>query len=227
MTGVVIGVDEAGRGSLVGELIVVAFAMREDSLGVLEDLGVRDSKELSRERRASLYRALARLGIFAVAAISPADIDAYNINELEAAKAAEVVARLSKLVNASRGVVIVDKFGDVSRLKKLVEREVGGGFTVVVEEKADARYPIVAAASIIAKHLRDTRISVLSKIYGVEGSGYPSDERTIEWVKRVLERGEKPPIIRYSWYTVKKLGGPWVKKTGKVKSRSLDEFIGL
>ncbi len=225
-----VGVDEAGRGSLVGDMVIVAYAVHSDSIEALKDLGVRDSKELDSGRRAELYFSLVKVGVFSASRVEPREIDRYNLNKLEAVKVAETVARLLKysMIKVNGGIrVTIDKFGNSSLVKEALARRVTGiRYEVVIEEKADSKYPEVAAASIIAKYLRDSRIKVLRELYGVEGSGYPSDPKTIEWVRKVLSRGERPPIIRYSWYTVKKLGGPWIrKKEGAPLSRTLDEFF--
>ncbi len=227
MTGkLYLGVDEAGRGSIVGEMIVAAFAVEEGRVGELEEVGVRDSKQLTREVRARLYRALSSIGRFAVAAASPREIDGENLNRVTARKAALAVSRLLKQVGGQSRValVVVDKFGDAAAVKEAFRRVGIVRAEIRVEEKADARYSFVAAASIVAKHLRDERIEVLRGLYGVRGSGYPSDPETEAWLAEVFARGEEPPIIRYTWSTVKRLGGPWRRKTVR-KARTLEDFM--
>jgi ribonuclease HII len=222
--GLRVGVDEAGRGSLVGELFVVAFAMRDNDEKLLVDYGVRDSKRLSRSKRAELYAVL-RKWPFTVSSIAPHEIDLYNINRLELDamfKVLKVLAlRLGGEFTASR--IVVDKFGDVDKeLMKMLKRLSFTG-TLVVEEGADDRYVEVSAASIIAKHLRDRRLQVLRSIYGVEGSGYPGDPRTLEWLEETLKSGVKPPIIRYSWATLERFGLR-VRKA-RLTFKTLDEYL--
>ncbi|RLE62603.1 MAG: ribonuclease HII, partial [Thermoprotei archaeon] len=60
----------------------------------------------------------------------------------------------------------------------------------------------VSAASVIAKVIRDTEVEKLSRIYGDIGSGYPSDPKTIGFLKKVLKSGVIPPFVRRSWRTV-------------------------
>jgi len=80
----------------------------------------------------------------------------------------------------------------------------------VVENFADRNYPIVGAASILAKVERDRRISQLEKLYGPLGSGYPSDERTIEFLKGYLRRRQDlPPIVRRRWKTIRRVKEKW------------------
>jgi ribonuclease HII len=219
-----IGVDEAGRGSLVGELFVVAFAMRDDDEKILVDYGVRDSKKLSRSRRAELYAALRRWP-FTVSSIAPRDIDLYNINKLELNAVFAVLRVLALRLGGGFAVsrIVVDKFGDVEReLSKMLKRINFTG-TLIVEEDADSKYVEVSAASIIAKHLRDRRLQVLRSIYGIKGSGYPSDPRTLEWLEGTLRSGARPPIIRYSWATLERFG----LRAGKTRLtfKTLDEYL--
>jgi len=222
-----VGVDEAGRGSIVGDMIVAAYAVEARRLGDLADAGVRDSKELTREARARLYRVLASLGWLAVASASPREIDEENLNRVTARKVRLAVSRVLRMLGGAGRVelVVVDKFGDASAVKAALRSLGLARAEIRVEEKADARYPVVAAASIVAKHVRDERIEVLRSLYGVRGSGYPSDPETEEWLLNVFSRGEEPPIIRYTWSTVKRLGGPWKRKRRGGATRTLEDFM--
>ncbi|BAN89854.1 ribonuclease HII [Aeropyrum camini SY1 = JCM 12091] len=223
--GIVVGVDEAGRGSLVGELVVAGFAVEESREEELLSLGVRDSKELSPAARMELYREISGIGFFTVEAIRPWEVDSENINVLVTRAVEEILSRIISYLGVQPSLVVVDKYGDVQGLRLALRRLGIEPWSLVVEEKADARYPVVSAASIVAKVVRDARLRVLRRMYGVRGSGYPSDPETREWVREVFARGEAPSFIRYTWSTVKKLGGPWRgKKTGR--SRRLDEFLG-
>ncbi len=228
-----VGVDEAGRGSVIGEMVVAAYAVKPSGLAALPELGVRDSKKLSSAERARLFHELKGYGAFAVAYSTPQEIDVYNLNTLTASKVKEAFSRLLRILGSECGEegftvkrVVVDKFGAASRVRWALEEAYGGPLTVIVEERADERWPEVSAASIIAKYVRDSRLQVLRDMYGVEGSGYPGDPHTLEWVRRAVERGYRPPIIRYSWYTLKKVGaGLAYKKKRDVISRRLDEFL--
>ncbi len=223
-----VGADEAGRGSLVGEMIVAVAAVPESIYDTLWDIGVRDSKELTAEKRRNLYRELSRTLVFAVIPVTPRDIDRENLNFLTAkaiVRGFNIISKRVGIKNVKR--IVVDKFGDSTSLR-LELRKTGYLGPLIVEEKADKNYPEVSAASIIAKHVRDSRIRVLSKIYGVEGSGYPSDPRTVAWLERVLADGSPPPpVVRLSWSTLK--GTPWFveKKNAKRGRRvTLEDFFG-
>jgi ribonuclease HII len=80
------------------------------------------------------------------------------------------------------------------------------GVRLVAENKADEKYPVVSAASIIAKVTRDSVIRELHGEYGDFGSGYPSDRRTVNFVIECYARmGGFPEIVRKKWLTVRRL----------------------
>ena len=219
-----VGVDEAGRGSLIGEMMVAGYAVRSDHVELLVDMGVRDSKEMSRDERREAYRALATLGVFTVYPVPPERIDSENLVSLTEEAIIAVIGYIDArigLFNVDR--ITIDRYGRERGLRTAI-REMGCDCKVVIEEKADKRYPEVSAASIIAKHVRDERIRVLRRIYGVRGSGYPGDRETVQWVMDVLSRGYRPPIIRYSWETLEGTGYRVRKYRGR-RIRSLDEFL--
>lgn len=204
---VILGVDEAGRGPMIGPMVVAAAAAPPRVAERLTLFGVRDSKTLtprSRERLRSLLLSL--LSFAAVRVVEPAEIDAavygethVNLNYLEASVAAELVEEALKTCRVEKVFVdspdpVAERFGE--HLSRLLE----GRVPIVAENDADKKYPIVSAASIIAKTERDRLVEELKKRYGDFGSGYPSDQRTRAWARRWLsEHGEPPPIARKSW----------------------------
>lgn len=220
----VVGVDEAGRGSIIGEMMVAAYGVEESNLEALESLGVRDSKELGAESRRRLYRSLVRLGYPAVKAVPPSLIDRVNLNTLTEDAVCHVLRTVSSRLGGWRRikVIVIDEFGRPERLSGRIRR-MGFRGRIIIEPKADSRHPVVSAASIIAKHIRDTRIEVLRSIYGVEGSGYPSDDRTVRWLRGKAKSGELAPIVRYSWATLEGLGMR-VRKDG-LRDERLDRFM--
>jgi ribonuclease HII len=78
---------------------------------------------------------------------------------------------------------------------------------IVSEHKADRNYPVVSAASIIAKVERDGEVAKLAEKYGDVGSGYPSDEKTIDFLELCIELGDYPECVRRSWRPAKKVRG--------------------
>ena len=204
------GVDEAGRGSVLGPLVIAGAMINHDDLPQLSKLGVKDSKLLSPRKREKLYESLIPfLREKKTLKISPKIIDytvntggkLHRLNRLEARKMAEVI----ELLNPD--IVYVDA-ADVSenRFKQHILENLSIKPQIISEHKADQTYPIVSAASIIAKVERDAEISRLKKTSWDFGSGYPSDCKTISFLKNyLLKFGKFPDFTRCSWKTAKKI----------------------
>ncbi len=208
-TMIVAGVDEAGRGPVVGDMFVALVAMERDSVSMLTKFGVRDSKELSRERREELLKHILKLvRVVVVARATPREIDSTNLNTLFSEKVARCIA-IARRKLGTGFVVYVDACGDPSRISMAVKRRLEAMGILDVEihamHGADKSIPVVSAASIVAKVLRDRHIDELKKIYGDFGSGYPSDPKTRRWLEQVVSKGEIPPIVRKKWSSVKRL----------------------
>ncbi len=225
---ILLGIDEAGRGSLVGDMFVVGVCVDESKLRLLEKLGVRDSKLLAPDAREKLYgRIIGIVDHVIVKRIPPNRIDEENLNKLFI----EAVTEITKEALAKCGSVnkvYVDLTGSKDRLVNAI-RGVGFSGDIVAEHYADRNYIVVSTASIVAKVLRDRHIKELSKTYGDIGSGYPSDPKTITWLKRIVEeKGELPGIVRKSWSTIRKyFPQSYVRKDkkGKHALKTLYDYI--
>jgi len=194
------GIDEAGRGPLIGPMVMAIVCGDNKSL---KDLGVADSKKLSPQRRESLFAQLQSYK-HSFVIINPGEIDKYvehqRLNELE-----ELYA--SKLVSwaPADNIIYVDSF-DVNELRLQSKLTENSKNKIVCRHKADEIYPCVSAASIIAKVIRDHEIAKLHVKYGDFGSGYPSDPRTINFVKDALKnRINIDGIVRHQWKTYKNM----------------------
>ena len=172
----------------------------------LVELGVRDSKLLTPRKRWLLYPEILRITAYAVPAhILPPEIDEYvkhgkkyrKLNYLEATYMARIIDQLgAKRVIVDAPDTNPERFRD--ELLELTESPC----EVLAEHHADIRYPIVSAASIVAKVERDWAVEKLKSRYGDFGSGYPSDPKTKEFLSRWLEReGSMPDFTRKSWRT--------------------------
>jgi ribonuclease HII len=205
----VAGVDDAGRGPVIGPLVIAGVMMKEEDLPKLTQIGAKDSKMLSPHRREVLAVEIKRIvERYAVVELLPREIDdvvvngrkLHKLNRLEAQGMAKVIAQLKP------DKVYVDA-SDVmeERFKQHILECLPFKIEIVSEHKADKNYPIVSAASIIAKVERDREIAELRKIHGDFGSGYPSDPRTIKFLDECLKRfGEYPDFVRQSWKPAKK-----------------------
>ncbi len=202
----VAGVDEAGRGPVIGPMVLAAVMIEDGDEETLAEAGVRDSKLVppgERRRLAALIRELAV--DWRVEVIPARTVDSFassgGLNRLEA----EVAARLLSSLRPAPETAVVDaperKPGRFSRL--LAARVRIPRLLTVAE--ADRRYPVVSAASILAKEEREARVADLRERLGDFGSGYPHDPKTIEFLRRVLSSGEVPPEVRRSWLTVSRV----------------------
>ena len=214
---IVAGVDEAGRGSVLGPLVVAAVSLREEGISKLRKIGVRDSKLLSPARRAALYRDIKKLSeAVSCEKIYPESIDRavfngerlHRLNYLEA----QAMAKLLSKIRFDRAFVDCcdtnqERFG--FQVSDLVANRWGNSFTVgernplfdkiTSEHHADRNYVVVSAASIVAKVTRDAAIKRISKEHGNIGSGYPSDPDTLSFLKASFEKSKSfPDFVRRS-----------------------------
>lgn len=189
-----IGVDEAGRGSVIGPLVVCAFGSISQS--DLRQMGVKDSKDLSKKKRLELYEILTKMP-HNVIICQPDRIDnSGNLNDLEVELFAESLAVMPE------GEIMLDACDvDADRFARNVSNLTN--LSCSAEHKADENHPEVSAASIIAKVTRDLEVEKISKQLGIDvGSGYPSDPKTKLAVKE-LTKGKTPhECLRWSWKTV-------------------------
>lgn len=202
----VLGIDEAGRGSWIGPLVVGGFLVPRSRLALLGPLGVADSKRLSPTRREAVFDRLADVGRRITVSLSPRAIDPYvrrgRLNELEARAFAEIVRRARPVdVHVDACDPVAERFGEQVRALSAHPRAVDS------RHRADATVPVVSAASIVAKVTRDRAIERLRRSIGEEiGSGYPSDPETVRFVRAHLDRpGARREWLRRSWAPTQRL----------------------
>ena len=212
------GIDEAGRGPVLGPMVYgAAWAPIEDNDEALK--GVDDSKKLAEGERDRLFEVLERaprVG-FRVESLSASHISramlgkrhktSLNALAFDATRAL-IQGAIDEGVNV--GSCFVDTVGDAGRWReRLLEAFPSIEFTVC--PRADALYPIVSAASIVAKVTRDGDVEALQRELGQKktaekvvniGSGYPGDPAT----KAFLESSKHPLFgwghhVRFSWST--------------------------
>jgi ribonuclease HII len=206
------GADEAGRGPVLGPLVICAACFREADILILKEHGVTDSKKLTPKRREELTSVILEtavdheLVVFSARDIVKSMQSGVNLNQLE-------VQGFAKAINAmiARGTfpritwidavdVIEARFGEDISLQ--LDRKL----SLLSMHKADAIHIPVGAASILAKTRRDTMIEEFATEFGNIGSGYPSDPATRTFLKEYyLQHGEYPSITRTTWATLKKL----------------------
>ena len=195
------GVDEAGRGSMLGPLVVAGITISKSKIKLLKKLGVRDSKKLSPAAREYLYKKIIEtVDDYHVIRIPPRVIDKsvanHSLNHLEAKYMAKVISKLSPStafvdscdVNSKRFGKEISKLTSNTKIRSY--------------HHADSKFITVSAASILAKVSRDRAITRLSKKHDI-GSGYPSDPKTKVFVKKSIRRNQNLTFLRKSWKPVK------------------------
>jgi ribonuclease HII len=201
------GIDEAGKGPVLGPMCIAGLLMDDAANGALLKLGVKDSKLLTPKKREVLDRDIKEIARkYFVLEVSAFQIDQLRkimtMNEIMVVCYVKVLEELRPdhaFVDAAD--VIAQRFGE--NIKKKYTREI----TITSEHEADVRYPIVSAASILAKVQRDMLVKELGeKIDADIGSGYPSDPKTILFLENwVNEHGSLPDFARSSWETSRRI----------------------
>ena len=204
-----LGVDEAGRGPVIGPMVYgCAFAPIEDAERVAS-LGFMDSKQLTEARRDELFKSIKNSDLigYIVHSLSAHELSTkmlrkakYNLNSISHDTCAGLIRRAQDAgVNVRE--VFIDTVGDPDKYRAKLQ-EIFPTIKVVVTKKADSLFPIVSAASICAKVTRDAQVNAIPTETPI-GSGYPGDARTVEW----LDANYHPVFgfsrfIRFSWSTV-------------------------
>jgi ribonuclease HII len=197
---VAFGVDEAGKGPVLGSMF--AAAVVADPADLPEDVG--DSKDIQparREELAAIIRESATAVGVAEIPVDRIDADDTDMNTLTVKAHADALSQV-----ASDGLSGYVDAGDTNavRFERRVTDAVDADVDVRGEHGADETYPIVGAASIVAKVARDTHVAALADRYGDCGSGYPSDPTTREFLESyVADNEELPDCARASWQTSK------------------------
>jgi len=191
------GVDEAGKGPVLGSMFAAAVA---GDPGDLPD-GVADSKRLAPGRRETLDEAIRESMRVGVAEVSVARIDDPETDMNELGVAAQVDA-LGQVASDGLAGYVDAADVDAARFGERVAAGVEADVDVTAEHGADDEYDLVAAASVVAKVARDAHVDALADEYGEVGSGYPSDPTTREFLEQyVREHGDLPDCARASWQT--------------------------
>jgi ribonuclease HII len=206
-----IGVDEAGRGPVIGPLIVAGASMDEETAARFKVAGVKDSKLLSIRRIYLLERLIVEnCAGYKIEKIDPSDIDerhndGTNLNMME-------LDRMSIIANSLVGdVVIVDSPSvNTKKIKSYLAKKIVGK-ELIVENYADKNHVEVSAASILAKAVREREVATIKREWDYDfGSGYPSDPKTRNFLKIIKANGliltpKYMKYIRRTWATLKNL----------------------
>jgi len=211
------GIDEAGRGPVIGPMVMAGVLIEESDIPKLKAMGVKDSKLLTKKQREALFSKIKKtVKSHKIIIISPKEIDKalesdnLNLNWLEAHKSAEIINKL----RPDRTILDCPS-SNTKAYKSYVKELLKNKTELIVEHKADINYPEASAASILAKVTRDKEMEKIQKKYGNCGPGYPSNDLTQKFLKENWEK--HPEIFRKTWASYRK------HKEAKFQS-SLEDF---
>ncbi len=224
----ILGIDDAGRGPVMGPMVLAGCLIKKEIEKEFKKLGVRDSKELTQKRREFLVGKIKQKAeIFWVTITYPNEIDGNmnngtNLNMIEAIKAAEIINKINKDAthhpNRLKIKVIVDcPSVSLVKWKDFLKTKINNlsNLDIICEHKADKNHISVSAASIIAKSVREEEVGILKKKYGEEiGSGYTSDPLTQKFLANNVEKYKDSGIFRKTWKT-------WKRAFEKIGQRTL------
>lgn len=213
---IISGIDEAGRGPVIGPMVMAICAIEDSKVYLLGEMGVKDSKLLTRNKREELFSKIQEICTYSIIILSPPEIDAalndrtVNLNRLEG----KTTAALINNVHADKCIIDCPS-PNIKAYTEFIKSMVTKKIELVCEHKADLNNTIVGAASILAKVTRDRIIDELQKVAKIDfGSGYPSDPRTVEFLKN---NWNKFDFFRTSWGTYKAVSSPDKGKQKKLK----------
>lgn len=220
-----LGIDDAGRGPVIGPMVLAGCLIDDKTAPYFKKLGVKDSKQLTNKRREILAKEIReKAETFEIVIVPPIKIDGtenkrIKLNEIEAIACAKIINRINKGFKQIKVVVdcpstSIVKWTDFlkTRIKNLANLEIS------CEHKADQNHISVSAASILAKSVREREMETLRKKYGEEiGSGYTSDPLTIKFLEKNASKYENEGIFRKTWVT-------WQRVKSNNSQRRLGDF---
>lgn len=215
MPDLILGIDDAGRGPVIGPMVLAGCLVNEELQKEFKKLGVKDSKQLTPKRRAFLADVIReKAEDFEVVVVYPDEIESNNINgtklnEVEAIACAGIINRINATQNTNGAkikVVLDCPSTGINKWKDFLKTKIEdlSNLEVVCEHKADVNHVSVSAASIIAKDVREKEMTILKEKYGHEiGSGYSSDPNTIRFLEKHAKKYQNDGLFRKTWITWK------------------------
>ena len=214
------GIDEAGRGPIIGPMVLCGLLVKEEDEKNLVRLKVKDSKLLTKKTREFLFDKIKDISYkYEIIAIYPDEIDhavnnndGLNLNRLEAVKTADII----NLLKPDKAIIDAPSNNIRSYKQYLLNLIKNKKMEIILEHKADINFPIVSAASILAKVTRDSKIEEIKKKIKVDfGSGYMTDPKTIDFLEKYYEK--YPDLFRKSWL-------PYQNILNKKFQKKLEDF---
>jgi len=210
-----VGIDEAGRGPVLGPMVYGICYYPLSKAEEVKNLGLADSKTLTEEQREELFKIIDENKEFmgwAINILSPNYLSKsmlrrtkYSLNEVSHDTAIGLI-NLLLANNINVHEIYVDTVGVADKYQDKLQK-IFPGIQITVTPKADAKFPVVSAASICAKVTRDKVLKEWKFPENVEfskehGSGYPSDPTTKKWLAESIDKVFGfPQLVRFSWST--------------------------
>ena len=212
------GIDEAGRGPVIGPLVTCGVVIDQKDEKKLAALGVKDSKLILPKKREELFDKIIKIvKKYEIVVLSPHDIDSAlmdpdtNLNWLEADTTAEIINKLTP-----EKVIVDCPSNNIEEYREYIRKKLNVDCELIAEHKADLNHLVVGAASILAKVTRDRAIEDIKKKVGQDtGSGYPSDPATKAFISENYNK--HPDIFRKTWQSYKDV-------VTRKQQKGLDEF---
>ena len=200
------GIDEAGRGPVLGPLVFGAVILSREQERELAEKGITDSKLLNQKRRSLLYQEITKLSVeWHTLHLSAKEIDTRRnngetLNQIEVKSMIKLLKQFTHPFN----ILYIDAADVKADRYAIPFRESFPGVKIVSRHKADLEFVVVGGASILAKVERDIAIEELEKKTGMKlGSGYPSDPHTRKFLKTYYQKHHSlPDFVRKTWKTV-------------------------
>lgn len=223
----ILGIDDAGRGPVIGPMILAGVLLKNEQEKLLKKQNVTDSKLLWQSQRIKIAKIIKENSVsYKISKSSPEEIDnsltsGVNLNTLEAKKAANIINSLNK--GKERTKVIIDcPSTNITKWKNTLNKFLlyTSNLTIKCEHKADLNHVSVSAASILAKVSREEEVAKIKKQYskyGDVGSGYPADPITKEFLKKHGKELADSGIFRKTWST-------WKTQFPDKKQKTLGDF---
>ena len=208
MPTLICGIDEAGRGPVIGPMVICLVACTQSQLKALEALSPRDSKTLSPGAREALSPKIGEVARVETRIITAKELNERmqqeNLNTIEMKAMAELITR----VPGDKTVYLDSPDPKARRCgERVLSLSRDKNAKIISEHKADAKYPVVSAASICAKVQRDAEIEKIKKALGHDfNSGYPADPVTIGFLEKHAGEPKVREFLRLKWKTLKHLG---------------------
>ena len=216
-----LGIDDAGRGPVIGPMVLAGCLIGSEKLPELKKLEVKDSKQITQKRREFLAEKIKGLAeSFETEVVYPENIDGdqekgINLNDVEAIACAKII---NKLNNKQKIKVVIDcPSTSINKWKDFLKTKIDdlSNLEIVCEHKADKNHLCVSAASILAKCKREEEMKKLKEKYGEGiGSGYTSDPLTRRFLEKFAHKHKNDGIFRKSWIT-------WKNASGNLEQRKL------